>query len=314
MSFTSKVKNEIVLKDMDYTDKNIALSELMAFVVYSAKLKKHIAGYSLKIKTENAKIARRIYTHLKIAAGIKSVISIHKQNEKTTIYEVKIDDTDNVIKLYTMLGLIKSGESIDRHKEFEPSKLMVRKAEYKRAFVKGAFLCSASVNDPSKNYHLEFALPSDKGAIFLDSILTNLGFEAKIIMRKNKYVVYFKNSDAISDILATVEALSCFSEFCNAKIVKDMKNNINRKMNCDNANMDKAINASMHQVECIELLIKKGIFDKLDNGLKEIARLRLENKDVSLKELGEMLDEPIGKSGVNHRLRKIQEIAEKYMD
>ncbi len=313
MSFSSKVKNEIVLKDVDYTDKNIALSELMAFVVYSARLKKHIAGYSLKIKTENAKIARRIYTHLKIAADIKSVISIHKVKEKSTVYEVKIDDTDNVIKLYSKLGLVKGGDNLDKIEEIEPSRFMLRKTEYRRAFVKGAFLCSASVNDPNKNYHLEFALPTQKGAKFFDAVLKKLGFEAKIIKRKNKYVVYFKNSDIISDVLTMVEAVTCFSEFCNAKILKDMRNNINRTMNCDNANMNKTINASMHQVECIQVLIKEGIFDKLDDSLKEIALLRLENKDVSLQALGEMLEEPIGKSGVNHRLRKIQEIAEKYM-
>ncbi len=313
MSFSSKVKNEIVLKDIDYTDKNIAMAELMAFVVYAGKLKKHIAGLSLKIKTENAKIARRIYKHLKNAVDIKSVISIHKVKEKSTVYEVKIDDTDNVIKLYIKLGLIKSGESIDKIGELVPSAFMLRKTEYRRSFAKGAFLCSGSVNDPNKNYHLEFALSTKSGAQFLDGVLKKLGFEAKIIKRKNKYVIYFKNSDIISDVISMLEAVTCFNDYCDAKILKNMKNNINRTMNCDNANMNKTIDASMYQAKCIQILMDNGIFDELDSSLKEIALLRLENKDVSLKTLGEMLEVPIGKSGVNHRLRKIQEIAERYM-
>ena len=171
-----------------------------------------------------------------------------------------------------------------------------------------------SVSDPKKNSHLEFVTSHYRLSHDFQKLLNECDLMAKIVVRKSNYVLYFKNSQEIADILIMLDSFNSLMEYHNAKIMKDMRNSINRKMNCDNANLSKTVEASLMQVRAIEKLERLGILDKLTPQLKEIAKLRLEYRELSLQELGAMLSPPIGKSGVNHRLRKLVEEADKYKD
>ena len=141
-------------------------------------------------------------------------------------------------------------------------------------------------------------------------LINSFGLNARIVTRKGNYVIYLKEGEQISDILNIIEAHQALLQFENIRVVKDVKNNVNRLVNCETANLNKTINASIKQVENIEYIDSKIGIEKLPKSLQQLARLRLENKDASLKELGAMMDPPIGKSGINYRFKKIEQIAE----
>lgn len=178
----------------------------------------------------------------------------------------------------------------------------------KKAFVRGAFLGSGSINNPNKTYHLEIVLKNKEYGMFLNNVASSMGISLKELQRKNTYSLYIKEGEEISRFLALIGASTSVLKFEEIRVIRDIRNNINRKVNCETANLNKTVSAAVRQIEDIKLIQKKGI--KLPENLAEIANLRLENPDSSLIELGNMLKNPIGKSGVNHRLKKLQEIAE----
>lgn len=180
------------------------------------------------------------------------------------------------------------------------------------AFLKGVFLSCGTVSNPDKNYHLEFVAPHMKLSQDLIKILNNLDINAKYILRKYSNVVYLKDSENIEDILTMMGAVNSSIHIMGVKIQKDVRNKINRRMNFESANMSRSIEAGLNQVNAIRLIEKKQGLNSLPAELKELAVLRLENPDMSLKELGESLSNPISRSGVNHRFEKIISIAEKY--
>ena len=184
----------------------------------------------------------------------------------------------------------------------------------KKAFVRGAFLGGASVVNPEKGYHLEFVTNRYNLSQDFCNLLLEFGLRPKSIKRKSSYIVYFKNSDEISDILSIIGAHNMFMEFLNVKILKETRNNINRKVNCENANIDKTISAAFLQIKAINRLKETGVFDSMPEHLKALAELRLKNKGETLQELGEMMEPKISKSAVNHRFRKIIELYEKLED
>lgn len=166
-----------------------------------------------------------------------------------------------------------------------------------------------SISDPEKSYHAEFVSSRENHSKGISLLLKDYGITAKILFRKNNYVTYIKESEQISDLLALLGASNAVLEFENVRAVKETRNQINRVINCETANLDKIVDTSMRQINSIKILKKHKVIDKLPDHLKELAYLRLKHTNASLKELGEMLDPPLGKSGVNHRLRKIEEIA-----
>ena len=179
----------------------------------------------------------------------------------------------------------------------------------KRAYLRGAFLGGGSISDPEKNYHMEFVTNNEDYANSLRDLINSEGLNAKIVARKNSFVVYLKESEQISDLLSMIGAYQALLSLQSTKIVKEMRNNVNRIVNCETANLSKTVNAAVRQVENIKLIQSKIGISSLPENLQEIALLRVENEDMSLKELGEMLNPPISKSGVNHRLKKIEQIA-----
>ena len=187
---------------------------------------------------------------------------------------------------------------------------LVRRPCCKKAYLRGLFLRAGSISDPEKMYHLEFACESRDFAIRLKEILSSYNLRAKIVERKGHSVVYLKDSSQIADFLALIQANTSLFSLENTMIVKDVRNAVNRKVNCETANIQKTVSASVSQIEAIEYIRDHIGFDKLPDSLKEIARLRFENPEDSLVSLGARMNPPIGKSGVNHRLRKLRKIAE----
>lgn len=308
MSFSSDTKNE--LSKINNVSTSAAICELMGAVAYGSRFKRENGNLRLITVTENPKIARRVFQLMKDAAGVVSKIKIHKTSTGKIVYYVSTENAD-AVALMMSLGFISKPSDINYLTSLRVNTDYVDKSAKMKAFLRGAFLTTGAVMSPEKKYHMEFAV-SDYGLHNdLYVVMKNMGLNPKIVVRNSNMVIYFKNSDEIADILTTMGAYKVLMDFHNAKIIKEIRNNVNRAMNCEAANLQKLVDASMEQVMAINKLIENGKFDTLPDNLKEVARLRLEYREHSLKELGEMLDPPLGKSGVNHRLRKIQEIAEK---
>ena len=178
-----------------------------------------------------------------------------------------------------------------------------------KALTRGIFLGSGSVNNPEKKYHLEIILSSKKNANIIKKLLLKMQIKFKELERKNGYSLYIKEGEEISKFLAFIGANSSVLKFEEIRVIRDMKNNVNRKVNCETANLNKTINAAVKQIDAIKKIKARGNFENLSENLREIANLRLENPDASLVELGQMLKNPIGKSGVNHRLNQLIELS-----
>ena len=182
--------------------------------------------------------------------------------------------------------------------------------DVQKGMVRGAFLGSGSISEPNSRYHLEIRLEEKEGRERLVRIINNFGVEVKTLDRKYAYSIYIKDGEEISKFLALVGANSSVLKFEDIRVLKETKNNVNRKVNFETANLNKTVNASVIQIQAIEKIRKEKKWERLSQNLQEIAELRLENPEATLEELGKMLSEPIGKSGVNHRLKKIIEISE----
>ena len=308
MSFSSDVKNEIINKE--YTRELAAISELAAMICFGGKLKKIGGNYVFSIVSENPKISRRAYSLMKGALGVASKIKIKKLSDRITNYEVVVENQQDIDTLFKATYLLDADKSVNSFVSFRIDPKLVVARERKAAFVRGAFLTCGSVMNPHKNYHLEFATSHFTLSNEFSVLLEELGIPAKTVIRKSKYVLYYKSSDVITDVLTVLGAVNSLMEYHNAKIVKEMRNKINRTINCETANLTKTVDASCEQAASIQKLIDKGVFETLPENLQSIGRLRLQYREHSLKELGEMLNPPIGKSGVNHRLRKLMDIAE----
>jgi DNA-binding protein WhiA len=177
-------------------------------------------------------------------------------------------------------------------------------------FTAGVFLACGSVNDPSKEYHLEFACPEEGISEQLLMLLNDIGVNAKKMLRRGQNIVYIKGSESIEDTLTFIGATQCTLELMNTKIYKDIRNKANRIANCDAANIDKVVKSAMKQIEDIKLIDHSLGLESLSDELREVAEMRLENIDMSLQEIGENLSEPISRSGVNHRFKKLAKLAD----
>lgn len=189
-------------------------------------------------------------------------------------------------------------------------RLLVQQTCCKRAFLRGAFMASGSISDPNKSYHFEIVARTLQQAQLLTELMNSFEADAKIVERKNHYVAYVKEGSQIVDMLNVMEAYVSLMNLENVRILKEMRNTVNRKVNCETANINKTVSAAVKQIEDIRKIQSRMEFDELPESLREMAELRLQYPDATLKELGEYLDPPVGKSGVNHRLRKLSAIAE----
>lgn len=280
MSFSSEIKEEIS-KMNNLADKESIKAE---FTGYLCTCNVNIVKSKLIFKTENEYNINRF-------AKLLSNLDINN-------YEIAIKGKNYLIEV-TELAKINFVEEFDEEKE-----------KNLKAIVRGAFLGSGSLNNPENKYHLEIILSSKENAQYIQNIIKKFGINAKELERKQGYSLYIKEGEEISKFLAFIGAGKSVLKFEEIRVVRETRNNVNRIVNCETANLNKTIDASMQQIKAIEFLKKIGAFEKLPDNLQEIAQIRLENPEISLVELGKLLKSPIGKSGVNHRLKKIQQIAE----
>lgn len=201
-------------------------------------------------------------------------------------------------------------EEILNLKMWDQKSTMPQDEQIKRLHIRELFLKSGFVNNPKKDYHLEIIFSDEEKALEIEKLLLEFDIHSKIIKKGKGYMVYIKDGEEISNFLALIGAMSSVLKFEEVRVERELKNNINRAVNCETANLNKTIDAAIKQIEAIEKIKKAKKFDKLPDALKEIAVLRIQNPHASLIELGQALEKPLGKSGVNHRLKKILEIAD----
>ncbi|MBZ4646614.1 MAG: cell division protein WhiA [Petroclostridium sp.] len=310
MSFSSRTKNELCRLEKD--GNCCCIAELAGIICFAGIIKNGTDENYLKISTENASVARRVFNLTKWTFGVHTIINIKKNRSPKHMnsYSLYVKDKENLSRILKELRLISSGGDYENLICFRINNHMVDRECCKKAFIRGAFLGGGSITDPESTYHLELVTHHYLLSKDVCDLLGQFDLQAKTILRKSNYVIYFKGSENIVDFLNIIGAHKSLMELENIRIMKEMRNNVNRMVNCETANLEKTVNASLKQIQNIEFIQNTLGLEKLPAVLQEIARLRLEYKEASLKELGEMLHPPIGKSGVNHRLRKLQNIAE----
>lgn len=287
MSFSAEVKEELAV--IIPASRHCQLAELAAMIHFGGKLRRgQTEKYFVVLQSENESIIRKYFTLLKKAYIIDT-------------------DTDK------LLQAIKAGGRQDiRHcLEEEINPVLLKNSCCKRAYLRGAFATIGSMSDPKKGYHLEFVCSKEAQAAQLLEILQGFQLDAKAVTRKKYIVIYLKEGSGIVDLLNIMGAHLSLMELENLRIEKELSNSVNRKVNCEAANIIKTVNAASKQIEDIKLLYAKQAISGLPDSLLEMAEIRLQYPDASLKELGGYLNPPVGKSGVNHRLRKLSELAQK---
>lgn len=311
MTYSARVKNEISKIIME--DKCCKLAELSALIKMTGTVQIHGRNnIGIKLSTENASIARMIFTLIKEIFDINTKVTVrrNKQLKKNNNYTLYIDTQTGAEEILLETGIMTKTEEGIKINYKLPHKL-VKKACCKKAYLRGVFLGGGSISDPEKTYHLELVTNNSEYAESIKKLINSYELNAKVVDRKGNFVVYLKEGEQIVDYLNIIGAHKALLGLENVRIYKEMRNNVNRIVNCETANLSKIVNASMRQIKNIELIKERIDFDNIPENLAEVAELRLKYPDSSLKELGEMMNPPIGKSGVNHRLRKLDEIAEK---
>ena len=305
MSFASEMKKEITQIEAD--DSSLK-AEVSALIRMNGSLSFANRQLSLDVQTENAAIARRLYTIVKKLYPYTVELLVRKKMrlKKNNVYICRI--RDGARELLADLEILSNSFELNH----TISNVFIQKNNQRRAYLRGAFLAGGSVNNPeTSSYHLEVYSLYMEHAEALADLMNRYDLNAKTIERKKGFVTYLKEAEKISDFLNLVGAHQAMLKFEDVRIVRDMRNSVNRIVNCETANLNKTIGAAIRQVENIRYIDNAIGLDQLPEKLREIARLRVEYQDVTLKELGEMVSTGVvSKSGVNHRLRKIDEIAE----
>lgn len=310
MSFSSDVKEELV--HLSGHELHCVVAELAAIICFSAKVScSESSGYHIILETENIAVAKRFYLLLKKAFCFQPrvVVSQHESGKKSHFFTISAEGAANVLQVLKTAGLMNNRGQVDED-EYLTDNPVLQRTCCRRAFLRGAFLAAGSVTDPERNYHFEITCVDGREAEQLRDLMQFFGLDAKIVLRKKYYVVYLKEGSMISDALNIMEAHIAMMKFENIRIVKDVRNSVNRRVNCEAANINKTVSAARRQIEEIEYIRKTVGLDKLPENLRDVAYARLEEPDAALKELGEMLHPPVGKSGVNHRLRKLSQMAQ----
>ena len=310
MSFSSKVKEELS-KECN-SPRHCCIAETAAIISMCGKVifdeKDHVR---IEIHTENVTVARKYFTLLKKTYNINTDISIRHSSSlnKNRSYVLSVNDDETARKILMTCRLMKPFGVIEEDFSISDS-LIIQRECCKRAFIRGAFLAAGSVSDPVKTYHFEIVCLSEAKAKQLQMIMETFNINARVIKRRKYFVVYVKDSSQVVDLLNIMGAYNALMDMENVRIVKDMRNNVNRKVNCETANINKTVSAAVKQIEDIRFIQMSSAFDELPESLQEMAELRVRYPEATLAELGQLLDTPVGKSGVNHRLKKISLFAD----
>lgn len=311
MSFSSEVKEELVKHTG--TSRHCQLAELAAIITSIGLVDTDKDGEpTLYLQTDNVPVLRKFFTLIKKAFNISTSILEEEPDRKSNgrIYRPVLKGEETVADLLKATKFMEADGSI-RNFADGASPMVTRNSCCKRAFLRDAFLCIGSISDPNKGYHLEFVCISPGQAEQLKELIESFDIEAKIVQRKKYHVLYIKEGAGIVDLLNIMEAPVSLMNLENLRILKEMRNSINRRVNCEVANITKTVNAATKQIEDITYIRDNYGFKKLPDSLREMAEVRLEHPDSTLSELSQYMDPPVGKSGINHRLRKLSELADK---
>lgn len=304
MSFAADVKKELTMLEVHPEH---AKAELAALIRMNGTLSIVNQEFLLNVQTENAAIARRIYSLIKDNFDVESELLVRKKMKlkKNNVYIVRLKSGSKLIlsELGIMDGMLYHGHV--------PEEILTSRQKVK-SYLRGAFLAGGSVNSPgTSRYHLEIHSSYEEHNDDICQMMQEFELNARTHERRNGYIVYLKESEKIANFLALIGATGSMFKFEDVRIVRDMRNSVNRLVNCENANMNKTIDAAGRQIENIKFIDRMVGLNSIPDKLQEIALLRVEYPDISLKELGELVPNGgVSKSGVNHRLRKLNQMAE----
>ena len=305
MSFASEMKNELTRIEVDEC---CMKSELSALIKMNGAVSYFDGQWVINVQTENAAIARRIFSLIKNVYKIEIDLLVRKKMKlkKNNVYicRIKKESKEVLEDLKIFSGGVLTNTITDEITEKECCR---------RSYLRGAFLAGGSVNNPETSaYHLEIASLYEEHAEAVTKLMNRYELNAKYIDRKRGYTIYLKEAEKIAEFLSLIGGYQALLKFEDIRIVRDMRNSVNRLVNCETANLNKTINAAMRQVENIKFIDEEIGIDELPERLREVARIRVEHQDMTLKEIGEAVSTgTISKSGINHRLRKLDEIADK---
>ena len=296
MSFSSNVKSELCREPM--SRRSGVLAEAYGVLLYCNTFSASL----IRIITESQEFAARLPKLFKKAFGVN--FDFEPEPESAGKLQFCITDADKIHKIFSMFGASAKSD-ITLHVNYG----VLEDEEDRIAFLRGAFLAGGSVTDPAKRYHLELTTSHYKVSRETYALIMDVGFSPKALTRGGSSILYFKQSDYIEDFLTAIGAPVCAMGVMEAKVEKDLRNGVNRRVNCETANLTKVVDASMEQIAAIRRLEESGKLDELPVKLRQTAGLRLENPEATLTELAEMLDPPVSKSALNHRMRKLIELA-----
>ena len=308
MSFSSDVKEELETK-ID-TAKHCQIAEYAALMAFGGRIRRNIGGeMQVEFATENELVSKVYIEMISKLFGIKEHdIDVTIEGKTNRIFHMVIKKPEHVAQV--LMTLKWCDEQFTTVQPVFVDARLIQKECCKRAFIRGAFLAAGSISDPNKFYHYEIVCEYEEDAEIMKDILCFFHLDAKVIARKRSYVVYMKEGNNITDVLNLMGAFVSQMNLYNVMILKGISNDVNRKVNCETANLNKTIEAAVKQIRDIEYIRDTIGLEDLKDNLIEVAYIRLENPDMNLKDIGDLLDPVVGKSGVNHRLRKISEIAE----
>ena len=308
MSFSGSVKEEL-LGCIDNA-RHCRIAEVAAVLAFDGEIVRLPSGeIDLRVSSENESRVRKYFTLLEKTFTMRNSVSIDDRiTKKNNRFVVELEEPESTVKILQAVKLL-GNDRTPQVSDALVNQMVVQRNCCRRAFIRGAFLCAGSISDPEKFYHFEIVCGSKAKAVQLMELIQSFEVDAKIVQRKKYYVVYVKEGAQIVELLGIMGAGVSLMNLENVRILKDMRNTVNRKVNCETANINKTVNAAVKQVEDILYIRDTAGLDSLPENLEETALLRLEYPQASLKELGALLSTPVGKSGINHRLRKICSIA-----
>ena len=308
MSFSGNVKEE--LSRIIPKGRHCQIAELAGILSCLGKMEDAGEYIEIRLETENVVLAKKFFELLKKAFQVQPRIAIRKTGylNNNRIYMVTVFENKEMLRIIPALKMQRL--EVCPGQEWMVKDSLLQKSCCKRAFIRGVFLASGSLTDPEKGYHFEIVCSSDPKAEQLKQQLAFFGIEGKTLPRKGHVAVYINEGSQLVDALHVLEAHNSLMELENVRILKEVRNSVNRKVNCETANINKTVSAAVKQIEDIEYIKKHMGLDGLSPALSQVAQVRLQYPEAPLKELGEMLNPPVGKSGVNHRLRKLSEIAD----
>ena len=300
MSFSNDVKNE--LSRLETNEVCCDKAELLGVLRMSGAIVIRGMNIGIHFSTENAALARRVLQILKNNYQVQTevVITRSRRLKKNNRYQVRVLPAPQVNLAMTELQLLSM--------ESDLKNPLLTKQCCKRAFLRGAFLGGGSISRPSSDYHLEMVTGNEDFARSIIKVMHTFSMKAKLTDRKNDYIVYLKDGESITNFLRVIGAHNSMMEFEGVRVLKEMRNNVNRRVNCETANLGKVVKAAVRQVNCIKFIDEHMGLSELPEALQETAKLRLKYPEASLNELVEYSG-GIGKSGINHRLKKLQELA-----